>query len=212
MLVYIHGGGYRGGNKRNRHIPFLLKFLDYGFAVISVAYTKSMEALFPRQIYEIKAAIRWIKANSSTYNLDPGQITLMGSSAGAHLASLAGTSWKEEWLEDKGMGNPDVSCGVKNVIDWFAPINFLTCDEQFAKSGFENYIQTNPEDSYASLLFGCAIEKIPELVRLSNPELYISCGSPSFLIQHGTMDTFVPLQQSEDFYEKLKAVIGPPES
>jgi acetyl esterase/lipase len=205
VLMWVHGGGFYGGSKRNMLVLELLKALSRGYALVAVEYSLSYEAIFPRQIYEIKAAIRWIKANSDKYFLDPDRIALIGDSAGGHLVSLAGTSWHEKDLEDLTMGNSGISCRVNAVVDWFGPIDFLTNDEQFEQSGLCGpFFLESPEDSAASLLMGCRITDIPDLVRAANPETYITGDMPSFLIQHGSKDTFVPVQQSVNFAKKLK--------
>jgi acetyl esterase/lipase len=89
LVLYIHGGAWREGTKAH---PRALRFLSEGYAVASVEYRLSQEAIFPAQIHDCKAAVRWLRANAGDFGLDAGRIAAWGESAGAHLASLLGTS------------------------------------------------------------------------------------------------------------------------
>jgi acetyl esterase/lipase len=184
-----------------------LKALKRGYAVVSVNYRLSEEAKFPAQIYDIKAAIRFIRANADKFNLNPDKIALWGVSAGGNLAALAGTSAGVKELEDLNLGNPYQSSKVQVVVDWYGSINYLTMDDQFKQSGLVGQVHNSP-DSIESELLGKPITEVPSLVRMANPETYITPDDPPFFIQHGTKDTLIPVQQSVEFAEKLQKVIG----
>lgn len=141
----------------------------------------------------------------TTWN--PDRIAVWGGSVGGNLASLAGTSGDVPELEDLSMGNPEQSSRVQAVVDWFGPINFLTMDPQFTKSGL-GPVTHNQIDSPESKYLGAAIPTIPEKVKTANPETNISVEDPPFFIQHRTGDSQVPTEQSVNFAKGIETVIG----
>ena len=102
-----------------------------GFAVASINYLLSGEAIFPAQIYDVKAAIRFLKANASTYLYGYRQVRNLGESAGGGFAALAGTSGGDTVVEDMSMGNSSHTSRVKAVVDFSGPLNFLTCTTSY---------------------------------------------------------------------------------
>ncbi len=91
VIVWLHGGGWRIGD-RKLGPDFRVRFAERGYAMASIEYRLSGEALFPAQIHDVKAAIRWLRSVANEYGLDSGHIGLWRSSAGGHLAALAGTT------------------------------------------------------------------------------------------------------------------------
>lgn len=207
VIVSIHGGGFISGDKASGELTPVLTGLTRSYAVVSINYRLSQEAQFPAQIEDVKAAIRYLRANATVYNLDPDRIAVWGGSAGGNLAALAGTSGDVPELEDLSMGNPQHSSCVQAVVDWFGPINFQNMDNQFTKSGL-GPVTHNQTDSPESQYLGAPIPAIPEKVKAANPETYISVDDPPFFIQHGTSDSQVPTEQSVDFAKGLETVIG----
>ncbi|WP_211236365.1 alpha/beta hydrolase [Desulfovibrio inopinatus] len=205
VVLSIHGGAFKFGDKADKQLTPMLQGLHRGYAVVSINYRLSGEAKWPAQIYDVKAAIRWIKAHAEIYHLDGNSIAAWGASAGGHLAALAGTSANVPDVEDKTMGNPEQSTDIQAVVDWFGPINFLTMDDHFVQSGLTGQKHSTP-DSFESQLLGVPITERPDLVRHANPETYITSNIPPFLIQHGDLDSVVPMQQSKDFALTLQAI------
>src|SRR4051812_42005020 len=120
LVVWIHGGGWVGGSKNQVNAAPLLAS---GYAVASVEYRFSQDAIFPAQIEDCKAAIRWLRAHATEYELDPAHIGAWGASAGGHLVAMLGTT-SETHEFDKGE-NLDQSSGVQCVLDWFGTSDFL---------------------------------------------------------------------------------------
>jgi acetyl esterase/lipase len=210
VIVSIHGGAFMGGDKRDIQLTPMLEALSRGYCVVGVNYRMSGEAKFPALIHDIKAAIRWIRGNATTYLFDAGRIATWGGSAGGYLSLMAGVSANIPELEDPSLGNADQPCHVQAVVAWFPPTDFLKMDEQLAESGMapEEEFCHSGANSPESLLLGTKITEVPELVRAANPESYIHAGVPPFFIQHGIRDDTVPYQQSVSFAAKLKAVVG----
>jgi acetyl esterase/lipase len=207
VIVHIHGGAFRSGDKADGQLTPVLQALERGYAVASINYRLSGEAIFPAQIHDVKAAIRWLRAHAKEHTLDPARFAAWGGSAGGHLASLAGTSGGVAALEDLAMGNGKQSSRVQAVVDWFGPINFLTMDEQFTKSGIGR-ADHNAAPSPESQLVGRQITTATDTVKAASPATYISPDDPPFFIQHGTKDPLVPTEQSIDFHGRLQAVLG----
>lgn len=209
VIIAIHGGGFMQGDKQGSDIAPMIEGVNRGYAVVSVNYRLSSEALFPAAISDVKAAIRYVKANAEEYNLNPERVAAWGGSAGGHLAALAGTSGDDDTLSAKNTNNSHHSSEVQAVVDWYGQIDFLKMDKQFKDSGVtpklgERSTEGSPESKY----LGRNIAEKVEDVKKANPETYISENDPAFFIQHGTADPNVPMQQSIDFAEKLTNVLG----
>jgi acetyl esterase/lipase len=208
IILSIHGGAFKGGDKGDGQVNAMLEGLRRGYAVVSINYRLSGEAIWPAQIQDVKASIRWIRANARQYKLNPDKIAAWGGSAGGHLSAMAGTSGNVKELENLLQGNADQSSCVQAVVDWFGPTDFLKMDEQLRDSKVNNpQIHSIPE-SPESELIGNNISEAPELVKAANPETYITKDDPPFLIQHGLIDNLVPYQQSVNLAQKLELVIG----
>jgi acetyl esterase/lipase len=209
VVVVIHGGAWALGNKRDMQLAPMLEGLKQGFAVVSVGYRLSDEALFPSQIYDCKAAIRYIRALGAEYRIDGDRIGVWGPSAGGHLSALVGASAGVRELEDLSMGNPGMPSSVLAVVDWCGPTeSFLAMDEELIESGV-GVPNHSEESSPESRLLGRKITEVPELVRFASPMTYITPDIPYFLIQHGSEDQIVPIQQSERFAAEIERVAGP---
>jgi len=208
VILSIHGGAFKGGDKRDNQLTPMLEGLKRGYAIVSINYRLSQEAIFPAQIYDAKAAVRWIRANAKKYKFDPDKIAVWGGSAGGTLCALLGTSGNVKELEDLSLGNPSQSSCVQAVVDWFGPTDFLKMDEQLKESKVKNPQMHSIPDSPESELIGKNLADAPELVKKVNPETYITPDDPPFLIQHGLVDHLVPYQGSVNLASKLKAVIG----
>ena len=182
LIVWIHGGGWSGGSKEG--CP-AVQFVGKGYAVASINYRFSQHAIFPAQIEDCKAAIRWLRANAKKYNLDAGHIGVWGASAGGHLVALLGTTGGAKELEGTG-GNLDQSSRVQCVVDWFGPTDFSQM------GGW----QDRPDSPMAKLVGGPVCDK-KELTAKANPIAYIGKDSAPFLIMHGEDDKMVIMLQSE---------------
>ena len=196
VIVWVHGGGWSIGSKELTADAFQLRYPRNGYALVSINYRLSGQAIFPAQIYDSKAAIRWIRANAAQYNLDPTRIGVWGSSAGGHLAALLGTSNDVVDMEGIVGTNLQFSSRVQAVVDWFGPTDFLQMDTQAIAQGCGGSSHDAP-NSPESNLVGCAIQSCPTAVRRANPLTYFTRDDPPFFIQHGNADCTVPRGQSQ---------------
>lgn len=207
VLLYIHGGAFALCDKREIPLEPFLGGLPRGYAVASVNYRLSGEAVFPAALHDLKAALRWLRANGREYHLDGSRIGACGGSAGGYYSAMLGVTADVPELEDLHLGNPGFPCDVQAVVDWFGPTEFLKMDEQLAANGLGPSDHSQP-DSPESRYLGAPITEIPEKVRQASPITYIHAGMPPILIQHGRMDHLVPVQQSIIFAESLAKQLG----
>ena len=201
LIVHIHGGGWRAGNKFPCPVtPMVLK----GYAVASVGYRFSQKAVFPAQIQDCQAAIRWLRAHAKQYHFDPDHLGVVGGSAGGHLSALVGTSGGQKAFPSIG-SHLDESDRVQAVIDIYGPADFSTVMQQAAEDqNVKNiFVFNTPSDPYSSLI-GTKLDDKPKADAVS-PVHYVSKDSPPFLILHGTHDTLVPYAQSVQLEAALKA-------
>lgn len=195
LVIYIHGGAWLGGSK-DWGAP--LQFLKDGYAVASINYRLSQHAIFPAQIQDCKAAVRWLRAHAGQYRLNAQRFAVMGESAGGHLAALVGTSGQ---IKDFDVGeNLDVSCTVQAVVDYFGPTDLLQIETQRKAP----LVMGQGGDSPESKLMGGGIQEKKDLAARANPITFVTSNSPPFLICHGDADPLVPHQQSELLEAALK--------
>ena len=208
VIFYIHGGAWKICDKRDIQLTPMLRGLDRGYAIVSINYRLTGEATFPAQIYDVKSALRFIKANARRYSLDKDRVAAWGGSAGGHLSALLGTSVGVPELEDLSTGFAGEDTKVLAVVDWFGPTqDFLQMDAQFLETG--NGVPNHAEaDSPESCLFGAQITLVPDLVKQASPMTYITSEIPHFLIQHGYHDQLVPVQQSIHFATAIEQIAG----
>ena len=207
IILHIHGGGFAIGDKRDIHVLAFLKGLERGYALVSVNYRLSSEAIFPAGLQDIKAAIRWLRANSGQYLLDGNWIAACGGSSGGNYAAMICLTDRVTEFDDPSLGNAEYPCNVQAAVDWFGPTDFLKMDEQLYESGF-GPSDHGEADSPESRYLGAKLSDVPLKVELANPMTYIHANMPPILIQHGRLDTIVPVQQSITFAEKLEKYVS----
>jgi len=208
VILFIHPGAFAIGDKRDIHVLIFLKGLERGYAVVSVNYRLSGEAVFPAGLQDVKAAIRWLRANSEQYHLDGSRIAACGLSSGGNYAAMIALTGQVAELDNFSLGNSEYPCNVQAAVDWFGPTDFLLMDEQLDENGF-GPADHSQADSPESRYLGAKITDVPLKVELANPMTYVHKDMSPILIQHGRLDTVVPIQQSMIFVEKLKKYISP---
>lgn len=205
LVIIIHGGGWVVGDKRGdlpmAAIPGLL---DSGYAVASINYRLTSEGVFPAQLLDAKAAVRFLRANADAFHLDPDRIAVVGESAGAHLALLLGTTADVPHFDDPALGNPGVSSAVQAVVDFYGPADLTTADTQRTLNAS---CPSEPDPNIASLL-GSPPAAAGDLAAAASPVFYLhpSQSLPPFFIAHGDADCVVPYQQSVELHEAIEAV------
>ena len=215
VVVVIYGSAWFSNNaKLMAYMSIGKPLTDAGFAVVCINHRSSGDAKFPAQIHDVKAALRFIRANAAKYKLDTSFVGITGFSSGGHLSSLAGVTngMKKRTVGDTTVdlegtvGNClDYASTVDAVVDWFGPVDM---------AHMENCETVKDEKSPEAALMGIAPAKAPDLVALISPITYVNPTSPTlslqsktfprFLVIHGNADNVVPYCQSVNFSETLK--------
>jgi acetyl esterase/lipase len=199
IIVCIHGGGWSGGSKD--WCPSSA-FVGQGYAAASIEYRFSQVALFPAQIQDCQAAIRWLRANSKTYNIDPKHIGVWGYSAGGHLVALLGTAGGKHAFPPVE-ANERESDRVQAVCDEYGPVDFNTVVAQAAAGPVQSAFNWNHGDPLSTLI-GVPLGSDQAKTDAVSPIHYVSHDNPPFLILHGTSDNLVPFAQSVEFEAALQ--------
>ena len=198
LIIYIHGGGWEGGDKSDTGLLFEL-IKNGGYAGASIGYRFTQEQKWPAQIHDVKAALRWLKAHAKDHGIDADKIGLTGISAGGHLVSLLGTSGDVKEL-DATVGTagelPKIAC----VANFCGPANFLT----FPGKG--SIIDPEKPGTALFKLFGGPMSQHFDAAEAASPVTYVSSDDPPFLHIHGSADNLVPYAQAQEFDAALEKV------
>lgn len=211
VIVDLYGGGLWRGDKSSFKMEPALQFLADGFAVVSVDYSLLQQAPFPTQVYEVKAALRWLQNQGSKYNLDMSKVILMGESSGAQLAVLAGITANTNAFKKPEFGQfPTASEKVQGIIAMYGPYRVDQFPEQFAATKIKpKYTETGTAESFEGQLLGQKTPKdVPDLVKKIDPVNYFTPQMPPILGMAGTADQVVPYQQTINLIESAQLVIG----
>jgi acetyl esterase/lipase len=203
LIVWISGANWSG----NRFPYPAVRAVSRGYVVACIGYRSIDSAAWPAQIYDCKAAVRFLKANAEKYYIDPKRVGAGGPSAGGHLAAMLGTSGDVKDLEGD-LGNSEQSSRVQAVCDFFGWTDLnpdilrdvaekLVASKQISKIG-------DTLDNPIAKLLGGRISENREKAAQASPITHVTKDDPPFLIMHGDMDTLVPLSQSERLEKALK--------
>jgi len=191
VVLSLHGGGWRMGNKDMMESP-ALHLTNKGYVCIASEYRLNTESRWPAQIEDVKAAIRWIRANAQELGINPEMICLQGHSAGAHLALHAAGTPNIKTFSGNG-GNPGIDESVATTAVFYAPVRFSMPGEKLSGASPLRALIGNESGS-------------AEEAKEASPIEYASADFPPTLLLHGTEDKTVPPSSSMRMYEALTAV------
>ena len=203
LIIWLCGGSWVEMD-RNVHLPNFIEFAEKGYVVASLDYRTSMFGSFPDSLIDIKAAIRYLRANANQFQINPEKIGIMGESAGGHLAALVGTTGQEKEYDQGCFLH--FSSVVQAVCTWYPPIDLMHIEEETdLRQAYEHKV--SPITCY----LGTESSAAPDLARKASPIAYVCPTTPPFLMFHGAADYFVPSRESDKLFDVLQAAGVPAE-
>jgi acetyl esterase/lipase len=188
-VLVIHGGAWRGGSKDSNR-RFLSEFAKRGYVAISPQYRFCPKETFPAQVYDVKAAVRWLRSNAKEYKVDPDHIGAMGFSAGGHLSLMLGLTGPDDGLEGEVTADAP-SSRVQAVVNYFGPTDLAATDlPDVTKPLIKDFLGGTPDEK-------------PEAAAKASPLTFVSKDDPPILTFQGTKDTLVPFTQAFKLTEAL---------
>ncbi len=187
LVILIHGGGWLSNDKyadMGYMKETVAEIVSSGYALASIDYRFSTQAVFPAQIQDCNRAVSYLYDNSDKYGFDKNRFAIMGFSAGGHLASLVGLS-KNNNIPTFFMPGTSKLFSFKAVVDFYGPAELIL------------FPGSNEEKSPEGLLIGAAPLARPDLAKAASPVTYVDEDDPPFLIIHGEKDQLVSTKQSQ---------------
>ena len=191
-VICIHGGGFRAGS-REGYDGLIVRLAERGYVAATVSYRLAPKSKFPAAVHDVKAAVRWMKANAGTYHVDPSRVGVTGGSAGGHLAQFLGVTGDEPRFEGDG-GNPGVSSRVACVVNVYGPSDLT-----------RSYGKSVDAAEVLPLFLGGDLQTARQTHVLASPLTWVSKGDAPTLVIHGTEDKYVAHEQSVWLVDALQA-------
>ncbi len=208
-IIIIHGGGWRSGN-RTQHYPLAQKLAELGYVCFTPEYRLSTEALFPAGVYDLKAAIRWVRSHAAEYRFDPNRIAVLGFSAGGELAAFMGTTANMPLFEGNDCST-DASSTVNAVIDIDGTLSFVHPDSGEGDD--------SRGTSAATYWFGYSKKENPVLWKAASPLSYVGPDTPPTLFinssvdrMHAGREDYIETLKSNSIYSEVQEFEGSPHS
>jgi acetyl esterase/lipase len=198
LVIWTSGSAWMSDTGKTGDDTIAAMLNPLGFAVAGVSVRSSSQAKFPAQVFDIKAAIRWLRANAAANQLDPTRFAIIGDSSGGWESDMATLTGGVSSLEGT-LGTTGVSSSVQAGVSFFGPTDFLQMNAEGSQ------LDHNAAGSPESSLMGCAIQTCPTQVEQANPITYVTANEPPMLLLHGQSDPLVPWQQSQLLYNALMA-------
>ena len=200
LVVWSTGSAWTSDDGKSGANAIAQQLNPRGIAVAGVSVRSSSQAKFPAQVHDVKAAIRYLRANADRYRIDPDRFATMGDSSGGWVAAMGALTGGVAALEGQ-LGTTGVSSSVQAGVDFFGPTDFI----RLAQQDQGGWIDHNSPDAPEAQLLGCAIPTCPDKARQADPIRYVDANDPPMLLLHGRADNVVPHAQTEILYDALKA-------
>ncbi|MFD1343141.1 alpha/beta hydrolase fold domain-containing protein [Litorisediminicola beolgyonensis] len=190
VVVFLHPGAWQRRDKRAVRTMFVL---EHGFALVSIGYRLAQQARFPAQVQDVNDGLRHLLDHADEYGIDPDRMVLAGTSAGAHLASLAVLA------KDHAAFHPVEGLAPRGIVSVYGAYDMPKLLEGATDLSTDHVSAESP----LGLMFGAPPLTRMDLLREVSPASYIRSDAPPFLILHGREDHVLPWQQSAEFATRL---------
>jgi acetyl esterase/lipase len=191
-VICIHGGGFRAG-KREGFDKLCVTLAEHGYVAVTVTYRLAPRYQFPAAVHDVKAAVRWMRANADKYNIDPDRIGTTGGSAGGHLAQFLAVTGDVNKFEGDG-GHADHSSNVACVVNFYGPSDFT-----------KSYEASVDAAEVLPLFLGGNLQEQQHRHIEASPLYWITPNAAPTLCIHGTNDKYVAHEQAVWLIDRLKA-------
>jgi acetyl esterase/lipase len=201
VMVYVHGGGWVIGDKREQGKPMMFELVARGWVCVAINYRLSPKATWPDHIVDVKRALAWVKEHVGEYGGDPEFVAISGGSAGGHLCALAALTAGDPVFQP-GFEGADTS--VQAAVPFYGVMDLTSDPEGSAVFGpglvemLEKTVMKVKEADH------------PEVFRNASPTYRVQPDAPPFFVLQGTNDTLVPVETARRFVARLRAVSRSP--
>lgn len=208
--IFVHGGAFIAGDKQDVQFLLAADGINRGYAVVSVEYRKGFESKAPNALYDVKAAIRFLRAHAAEYRLDPARFAIGGDSAGAYYAVFAAATSAVPAFDGPVPANPEQSDAVQAVIAQCGCYDLLTLTPppEVEANAPKEFVPGTVPVNLMSIFVGVNLRLIPDLAALLNPMTFITSDFPPTLVQVGRDDAIVPCTESERLAATIAARCG----
>jgi acetyl esterase/lipase len=201
VMVYIHGGAWVMGEKREQGKPMMFELVARGWVCVAINYRLSPKATWPAEIVDAKKAVAWVKANIAGYGGDPGFVAVSGGSAGGHLSALLALTADDRSFQP---GFEEADASVDACVPFYGVMDLTGTDEATIRNGpgLRELLETR--------VMKTTTTADPELFRAASPTYRVHANAPPFFVLHGQNDTLVPVPVAREFVTALRAVSRAP--
>jgi acetyl esterase/lipase len=193
VFLYIHGGAWVMGDKREQGLPLMLELAAHGWVCVTANYALSPKATFPEHLVDVKRAIAWVKAHVADYGGDPRFIVISGGSAGGHLSSLAALTPNRPEYQP---GFERVDTHVQGCVPFYGVYDFTNRDG-IRGHGMRRFLERRVMKS--------KLATAREDWEAASPMDQVHGDVPPFFVVHGANDTLVPVAEARRFVALLRA-------
>ena len=218
VLMFLHGGSWFFGDKRENTMPGVLKVMSQSYALVCIEYRLAPASRRPSQLYDVRTAIRFIRANADNYRLDASKIAVMGNSAGAHLACMVAAVGGTSIMKGEELGYAQVDDSIQRLIGVYSPTDLVKIDEDDWLSIHDlekvhgNYLADRDSvpdmEKPHNTLLGYPARKNPAAAASAGPINFVTERFPATYLIHGICDQLVPYTQSVALWRKVNDICG----
>ena len=201
VMVYIHGGAWMIGEKREQGKPMMYELVARGWVCVAINYRLSPKATWPDHIVDAKRAVAWVKEHIGEYGGDPDFVAVSGGSAGGHLCALLALTNGDPAFQP---GFEDADTSVQACVPFYGVMDLTGSPDGSAIFGpgllkmLEKRVMKTTESTH------------PELFRAASPTFRVREDAPPFFVLQGVNDTLVAVESARTFVERLRAVSSQP--
>jgi acetyl esterase/lipase len=213
LIVFVHGGGWVGGDKRENTMPGAFKVMSQGYAMAAINYRIAPDVVWPAPLEDVRAGIRYLRAHAAEYNLKTDKIAAWGNSAGAHILNMVAALGGRPIMKGKELGNPEVDDSLQCLVSLYGPsdmyqvdlCNRLTEDDVVNATGGTEVRNDQGEGMVFphNLIMGFKCSRNAAAASFGSPVNFVTPDFPPAYLMHGISDPVVPYTQSVSFRNKI---------